>query len=464
MFLPKIQPRLDRWSRFCFPLVVAALLVAYLWFRVHNVFSFNPYWGYDGGGHLDYVFSLVGGRFPSIQTNYIAWHEPFYYLVNAPLLRTIIAFTGDYAFQIRSLSLFQAGWSVLALVAIYRVTRVLLPRWVALSFTVLFSALPAFQAASLFVTNELFAFLFAFLISWLLFARIREERFRPFDGLWFGALMGFALISKITTIIPVSACVLTCLFLWRKGVAGLHVRFFVFTLLTIAAINLPWQIYRYNHIARGPTLNNPGFLQPHPLSLPELFQVTRYFDTRVFTIPYFPMGSGNLWPMLYSDFVSDYYGAIDNVDVKNATPKTELFQTADFSWVTLHHAYYMKRLILVGVSLVLLVFLGVFVLVWRSLFARLWQDRAMAGFGALVSFGYLAAQVFYLARYPYFDMGAVKAIFILPGFLFPMIYGTHFLYGVSRKHLLLACCVLLITIPFFAYSYLSYAGFFLPSL
>jgi hypothetical protein len=26
-------------------------------------------------------------------------------------------------------------------------------------------------------------------------------------------------------------------------------------------------------------------------------------------------------PMLYSDFVSDYYGAIDNVDVKKCHPK-----------------------------------------------------------------------------------------------------------------------------------------------
>ncbi|MBP6944703.1 hypothetical protein KBD61_00675 [Patescibacteria group bacterium] len=462
MFLPNTSTLYGRGKKIGTLLLFCLLFGLFLYYQVLNTFSYNPYWGYDGGGHIDYIFSLAKDHhFPTIEKNYIAWHEPLYYLVDASVLKLILVFVTDYVLQLKLLVLLQTVWSALVLFLLYRISRNLLPIALSIITTALFFSLPSFHAASLFLTNELFAYLFAFLLSAVFIQRLRRGNFLPWDGLLFGTIIGLSLISKITTIVPVGVCLAICLMLWMKRFSGLNLRFFVLTGLTVILINLPWQIHRYNHIAQGPSLNNPSFLTPKPLTIPELLGNLSTFDTRVFSLPYFPMGSGNMWPMLYSDLVSDYYGILDNVDKRNATPKTELFQTADFSWVGPRHAWYMKKLIWLGIPLVGLMLAGLVEMIWQSLSKKRGMYRWIALYGLLLSTGYLAAQIFYMYRYPYFDMGAVKAIFILPGFFFPVLYGIEFFYRLACKNVLGKILLVIALIPLMAYITVSSVAFYL---
>lgn len=462
MFLPKTSTSFKQWKHIVLLAVFLSLFGTFLYYQVLNTFSYNPYWGYDGGGHIDYLFSLAKDhRFPTIEKNYIAWHEPLYYLVDASVLKLILVFVTDYVLQLKLLVLLQTVWSAITLFLLYKISRNLLPVALSIITTTLFFSLPSFHAASLFLTNELFAYLFAFLLSAVFIQRLRRGNFLPWDGLLFGTVMGLSLLSKITTIIPIAVCLFICLLLWIKRFSGLHLRFFFLIGFTVTILNLPWQIHRYHHIAQGPSLNNPSFLTPKPLTSAELLSSLRTFDTRIFSIPYFPMGSGNMWPMLYSDLVSDYYGILDNVDKRNATPKTELFQTADFSWVGPRHAWYMKKLIWLGLPVAALILVGFVEMVWQSLSKKRGMSRWIALYGLLLSMGYLAAQIFYMYRYPYFDMGAVKAIFILPGFFFPMLYGIEFFYRVACKHILGKLLLGIALIPLVTYIAVSTAAFYL---
>lgn len=465
MFLPTPSRASGHTKKILKAFLFTLLFGLFLYFQIHNTFSYNPYWGYDGGGHIDYLFSLAKEHhFPTIEKNYIAWHEPLYYLVDASVLKIILVFVTDYVLQLKLLVLLQTVWSAITLFLLYRISRNLLPVALSIITTTLFFSLPSFHAASLFLTNELFAYLFAFLLSAVFVQRLRRGNFLPLDGLLFGAIMGLSLLSKITTLVPVGVCLTICLLLWIKRFSGLNLRFFVLTALTIILINLPWQIHRYHHIAQGPSLNNPSFLTPKPLNPLELLSSLRTFDARIFSIPYFPMGSGNMWPMLYSDLVSDYYGILDNVDKRNATPKTELFQTADFSWVGPRHAWYMKKLIWLGLPVAALILIGFVEMVWQSLSKKRGMSRWIAFYGLLLSSGYLAAQIFYMYRYPYFDMGAVKAIFILPGFFFPMLYGIEFFYRVACKHVLGKLLLGIALIPLLVYIVASTAAFYLAAI
>lgn len=129
-------------------------------FHLWNAWHFNPYWGYDGGGHLDYITSLANGHWPNMATNYIAWHEPLYYLFMSLVARIHSG--------LHLLGLVQAMLSMaVAAVSWLVIQKLTKSPWARAMAFVTWNLLPAVTLASAFVTNELLNYFFILLILYL---------------------------------------------------------------------------------------------------------------------------------------------------------------------------------------------------------------------------------------------------------------------------------------------------------
>ena len=65
--------------------------------------------------------------------------------------------------------------------------------------------------------------------------------------------------------------------------------------------------------------------------------------------------------------------------------------------------------------------LGLISLIYNSI-----KKRRLALFSLLTLIFYLSALIYYSYVYHYPEMGVVKSIFILPAFIFPIVYGFDF--------------------------------------
>ncbi|MDE2021256.1 MAG: glycosyltransferase family 39 protein, partial [Patescibacteria group bacterium] len=277
--------------RVSFLLIAIILGLAIL--RLHNVNAFNPYDGYDGGGHIDYIFSLAKqGRFPNIKTNNLAWHEPLYYLLQAAALKPFLLFSLTLNRQLKILGIMQTVYSLLAAAVIFflaRTTTRSLP--VAALSTITLSLLPPFSEASTFITNELLSDLFIFCLLLLILRRFVEREPSLRDFLWLGILTGLALLAKMTAIVVVGPMILC--FLWRARSAKIFRSWRSWSLLFAPMIGLflPWFIYRSTVILPGPSINNTLFMQPAPL-IPDQTRLHFYtwFDTDIFRFPFWYSG------------------------------------------------------------------------------------------------------------------------------------------------------------------------------
>ena len=87
---------IDFFKRY-YGIIIIIFFLLLLFYRIYNSWHFNPYWGYDGGEHINYLFSLIKyNLIPSIDVNTIAWHEPLYYFIFWPVGKIIyLLFNGN---------------------------------------------------------------------------------------------------------------------------------------------------------------------------------------------------------------------------------------------------------------------------------------------------------------------------------------------------------------------------------
>lgn len=389
-------------------------------FRLFNVLNFNPYWGYDGGGHIDYTYSLFEtSTIPSVEDNYIAWHEPLYYYLQAFLLHPISWLTSGLAGQLKILGVFQVFLSMTTVFTIYKISRLLSPdRRVQLFSTALLALMTGMSQASTFLTNELLNYFFIFLITYLYL--LWRDRMEEKHYLYLGTFSGLALLNKITPIILIG--VLGFLFIW-KWVASREKKWPLLVgllLVPVILLQIPWQHYRMTHIYETPTINNPHFLPPAPLALDGRIWFFTKFDFDIFEFPYWYSGGRAFWSMLYADSFYDYYGSIVNKDWALQAPEDALIRTTNTpTFVPKWKSYPTKALPYFALFPFAVILLGLYSM-FRTLIQQFDYKSVLP---VLFTLGFLAALLYFSYRYPFYDFGIVKSIFIYPMYLFPVIYG-----------------------------------------
>jgi hypothetical protein len=397
------------------PRWVKLSLLALLAFRLWNAFHFNPFWGYDGGGHLDYIFSLIGGHFPDLKTNYLAWHEPLYYLLMTGVSRL---HSGLRMFELAqaglSLALAALSWSV--------VTKLTDKPWARGIAWVSWNLLAPVTLASTMVTNELLNYFWIVLI--LNLGLSEKWRARSVE---LGVICGLALLTKMTAIVAVIALIVaraaqmnrTNWFAETKKVA---------VIASIAGLlYAPWLSYRALSGNDALAINNTEYLAPDPLALDSRAQFFAKFDKDIFTFPFWYSGGRGFWSMLYADTFWDYYGMMQNRDQLAALPSTEKIQTDhNGGEVSRFKLEVTKPLPWLALPLALVMLIGA----WQLLKKPFELPTLLSGalFAALIYFAY---------RYPFYDKGIVKSIFIGPAFLPLLAAGFVHIQERAKKPVLL---------------------------
>lgn len=357
----------------------AALAALRFWFAWH----FNPYWGYDGGGHLEYIFSLSRGEWPSTVSNYIAWHEPLYYLLMAPVWKLFGS--------LKALSFVQAclslGVAWLSWLIIGKLTE---KTWVRFASFMTWNLLPPVFLASTFVTNELLNYFFILLMLYLGLSEKSQGKIYQI-----AVICGLAVLTKITAIVAIGALLLS----WRD------LRKSVVILAITAVFYAPWLMHRGQL-----SVNNTEYLPPAPLTLDSRLAFFFKFDTDIFQFPFWYSGGRGFWSMIYADTFWDYYSMMKNPDMLAQLPVDQRIPTDHNGGVTT--SYKLKAtswLPLLAIPLAIVMLLGAFQLLKNPL-----------ALPTLISGGLFAALLYFSYRYPFYDKGIVKSIFIGPAFL-PML-------------------------------------------
>jgi 4-amino-4-deoxy-L-arabinose transferase-like glycosyltransferase len=392
-------------------------------FRIHNAWHFNPFWGYDGGGHIDYILSLAQeNRFPSIEDNYVAWHEPLYYLIYAGVAKIVLLFTEDIKPILKTLSLAQVVLSLGVSFLVYRIIKQATKNKLAiLSSFIMLSLLPAMTEASTFLTNELLNYFFIFLIITLLIDYQRKEKTTRKNTLALGIVCGLALLTKVTAVIPIAFVGLTLMIdLLRRHKKSAWIKLALF-IVPVVILVLPWQIYRAQNVLAAPSINNQNFLEPMPLKLDERVKDYTWFDADIFKFPYWYSGGRAFSSMFYADSFYDYYGMMENDDLIAQAPAEDLVRTTvSNTYVTKQNFSLTSKLVWLAIVPAVIMLWGMVVMIALAL-KKKQHVLPLLGIGITASF--FSALIYFSYRYHYFDMGIVKSIFIYPVYLFPIIYG-----------------------------------------
>jgi len=297
-----------------------------------------------------------------------------------------------------------------------------------LATAILLSFMTGMCQVSTFLTNELLNYFFIFLILYI-FLRWKDEM----DNVRYmllGCISGLALINKITPVILIGIFGVLFVKRWWQNHEKRWPIYVVLFLLPIILLQIPWQQYRMEHIYETPTINNPHFLPPAPLKLDERIWFFTTFDFEIFKFPYWYSGGRGFWSMLYADSFYDYYGTLVNKNWLREASSDYLIRTTHApTYMPATKARLTKFLPYLSLFPLLVLLLGFLRIISEALSSR--KETALLALFTTV--GFLSALIYFTYRYPFYDYGIVKSIFIYPIFLFPTIYGFNVLLG--KKHL-----------------------------
>jgi len=404
------------------PWCALGVLAVFL-FRLKNALAFNPYWGYDGGAHLNYIFAVADGRMPDPVKNYVAWHEPLYYFLMGGALRVFRLFASGVV-ELRFLSVMQVCLSMLVTWMSLRVARALpVSAGVAIGGALLWNVMSPMTQASVFVTNELLNYFFILTILWIFFAKIIPAKMTHHDWLVFGAIAGFALLTKITALIPLGLVALYVLFgdCPRLGTVPKQLRSFATACLLALVMVSPWYWYRTTHVLGSLSINNYEFLQKISVPTKHRFEFLTRFDTDVFKFPYWYSGGRGFWSMFYADTFLDYYGTLEHRDSLS-------LHSADRVAITHQENFVSRRHLSFAGALPFLAVVPLMILLWglvRGLSEWRTAKTSLPFWASITTLAFVSALLYSAFRYPAYDLGIVKSIFIFPGLLPALIIGLN---------------------------------------
>jgi hypothetical protein len=227
------------------------------------------------------------------------------------------------------------------------------------------------------------------------------------------------MLVKITAVIVIIAILIVLVARYLRA-RDIKLKYLFFFIILIIIINIPWVVYKNKFIISGFSINNNNLLSAKPLVLDDRLNFFLKFDADIFEFPYWYSGGRGFWSMFFADSFYDYYGTIENKDYVNyfiEHDSKQLVRTTHLpSYVTIEHRRMATIMVYLGVVMSLFVISGIFVLLINLLREKSFNYL----FYSLIVFGFLTALLYSSYRYPYYDHGIVKSIFIFPFYLFPI--------------------------------------------
>lgn len=394
-------------------------IMMFFLFQLHQLTTFNPYWGYDGGAHVNILETfLYEHRFPTLTENYLAWHEPFYYLVLGGLGFLHVPFWISHAWMILVMDIL--------VFALWR--RMGLSRSYAFFGTIATLSLPAFLEVGMYYTNEALNYVFVLAIMHCALTLWREEIWSWRSTLVFALCVGLGVVTKITALVAFGVvAVLLCVKMVRTRTWRYAVTIFlamVFAILCYA----PWYAVRSEELAHA-SINNYAMLPAQAFAWDDRAAFMTQFDTDIFVFPFWYSGGTGFWSMLYADTVSDYLGLFENQDLKNALPEDgRIFTTHNGNSVSVYRKPLAQVAMWFGFVPVGMVVFGWCLALWKFFYDV--RRKGWLCTDVLLVLGFLSAfllaLMYYAYRYPYYDQGVVKSIFIAPAFVLPLAFGVRY--------------------------------------
>lgn len=392
----------------CFGLIV--LVVCF--FQARQLLSFNPYWGYDGGAHVNILETLLfEHRFPTLGENYLAWHEPLYYLVLVGLGSLGIPFWFPHLLIILAIDGLVFG--------LFR--RMGHGNGQALFATIATISLPAFLEVGLYFTNEALNHLFLLALMHVTLSLWREPKWQGKTSVVFAVLVGLGLVTKITMLVAFGVVVILLVVKMIQKRTWKYLLTLLMAVVFAVGCYTPWYLVRSQSLS-GISVNNYDMLPAQPFALDDRLRFLIRFDTDIFRFPFWYSGGTGFWSMLYADTVSDYYGLFENQDRKNALPESgRVITTHNGNTVSAYRKPLAEAAMRLGLLPVAIMLFGVFRAL-RDLKKRPSSDALVViGFSS----AFLFALIYFAYRYPYYDQGIIKSVFIAPAFVLPLAFGLR---------------------------------------
>jgi 4-amino-4-deoxy-L-arabinose transferase-like glycosyltransferase len=389
-------------------------------FQMYQLTAFNSYWGYDGGAHVHILETLLyEHRFPSLTENYLAWHEPFYYVVLVGFGFLHVPFWVSHAVII-------LGLDILVFV-LWR--RLGFSNSYAFFGTIATLSLPAFLEVSMYYTNEALNYVFVLAIVYCGLTLWREEAWSWKTSMMFAVGVGLGVVTKITALVAFGVVAILLIVKMFRTRVWKYVGTIFLTLVVAIGCYAPWYVIRSQGLSQA-SINNYDMLPARAFAWDERVTFFTRFDADIFVFPFWYSGGTGFWSMLYADTVSDYLGIFENQDRKNALSESErVFTTHNGNSVSAYRKPLAQAAMWLGLVPVGVMMLGMFCAL-RGLVQQLREKRFLFTDELVVlgfSSAFLLALMYYAYRYPYYDQGVVKSIFIAPAFVLPLALGTKYL-------------------------------------
>ncbi|MFH1457115.1 MAG: glycosyltransferase family 39 protein [Patescibacteria group bacterium] len=406
-----------------------------LFFRLHNANVFNPYWGYDGGAHLDYIEKIyLENKLPDMQENYLAWHEPgFYYFYSYIGKLFNFIYPNEFSVIIKFLQVISSIISVFIVYLVYKtVQQFTKNKYAQLATVISFGLLSVFTETTNYLTNELLLAFFIILLFYS-FITFSKKGWNLRRILIISILSGLALLTKLSALIFIFAILIWLIYrsVYTKKIKYLNYAF-IFCVICIL-IYSPWAIYKQKNIGSFYSINvyEKNFAntenQNRELN-PDFFY---RLNPQIFNNPFWMTSSNSFWAIIFTDTFSDYYAISGNVDKNDLLSGESKILTGSGRFV-INKKFSFSVLLLYSSVFFIFIFLGGTL----GLFLQ-WIKRGFLPsinlFILIFIIGSFLALMYNVWSFPVLERGTLKTSFILSVWPLLMIVGWSWLANVLNK-------------------------------
>ena len=439
-----------------FLLSLAAIIILALFLRIHNIFHITR----TGPTTVERTLRTLqtirhDGRLPTLEENYLAWHEPLYYLLTAlwVAVGAVFGITSlNWSEALQILFFFIAAFAVEGIAYRHSKGNKIVTVFSVMAFSFFFTAVKL----SAYLTNELLAqALILSAVLPFLYGRLGEKSPPEYAGksrknlIAFSIILGIATLVKLTAFVALGAAVLT----WLIAFARTREQSFLFSaavaLAIVGIINLPWVVYKYHHFDSVFTINLAESGTKQSLVSSDGWQYLRTLNAHVFPIILLVSGAAFICLHSHCRCIWRYYNLFGQAIVcGHCRTRKNLPEMAGTPHPPTGARVWAIRTGLV-ISLVSVIgFIGFIVSRFRS---RSWTANDI--FLTLLVLGGFLSLVYNVLRLPYLERGTLKAQFIL--FAFPLLWiisNTWWSRVVKRPAIL----SLIIRAPWIVYLFLAW--------
>ena len=405
------MPESQKLYRFSLSIILGIFLALYSW----NAWQYNTWWAYDGGAHIGYIRGLAeDGRLPDKNENYLAWHEPLYYFLNAGAVKGLERFGVPDRWVNKLLQLESAVWAWLFVgasgILAWQLSR---KRWRTRFVMAFAGSLFITSALARYVTNEvmwqsLLLWWLVLFFYWGMFDMTNWNKQR-----WFALTAGLLLLVwiKLSGFILVSALVL---WLFWLGFVKRSWRPVWVALIVSAVVGLgysPWLIHKEKLYGTAFTINNFEIAKTSAMTkMPWSFYTG--IDKSIFRSPFWPAGKGSFWSMFYASSLTDYDNVFGNYEQEKISAPWRL-KTENGRLISL--PYMARSIALVWWSLPLAggLMIGGLLFLYLVIFKQKKPEHIFLG---ILVAGLVTALLYNTYQYPYLDRGIMKTILIVSFF------------------------------------------------